>query len=93
MANQDGLYSNDEVNVLVWGDWIEPSYDNSLNYGLGGMFGRGKTLNTGIGFRNSFNFMLPQHNYETDANAPVGNGIVLLLGFGAAYAMKKRREE
>ena len=38
--------------------------------------------------------LMPIHGLETDQNAPVGSGIVLLMGLGAAYmAAKKRREE
>ena len=37
---------------------------------------------------------LPGHGETNDANAPLGSGIVLLAGLGAAYMVaKKRREE
>ena len=37
---------------------------------------------------------LPGHGETGDANAPLGSGIVLLAGLGAAYMVaKKRREE
>ena len=92
---KEGLYSNDEVNALVWGDWIEVPSSNSLNYGQGGMFGRGKTLSTGIGFRNNFGLILPgNHGLSVDDNAtPVGSGLLLLASMGVAYALKKRGEE
>ena len=37
--------------------------------------------------------LLPGHGLDTNTDAPLGGGVLLLLGFGAAYAMKKRREE
>lgn len=95
-VNKDGLYNNDEINALVWGDWIDLTSNNSLHYGQGGLFGRGKIMSTGIGFRNNnFGLMLPgSHGLTTDSNGtPVGSGIVVLLGLGAAYAIKKRREK
>lgn len=36
---------------------------------------------------------LPGHGQSDNLDAPLGGGVLLLLGFGAAYAMKKRREE
>jgi len=33
------------------------------------------------------------HGLPDDADAPLGGGALLLIGFGAAYAMKKRREK
>ena len=39
-------------------------------------------------------FNLPgQHGLTTDAQAPLGSGLLLLVGFGAAYALKKKREK
>lgn len=44
-----------------------------------------------------FNRGLPNipggHGDEDDQPAPIGSGAVLLLGFGAAYAMAKKRKE
>ena len=38
--------------------------------------------------------LLPIHGLEDDQDAPVGSGIVVLMGLGAAYLIgKKRREE
>ena len=33
---------------------------------------------------------LPNSHTNTDSDAPLGTGIAMLIGFGAAYAMKKR---
>ena len=34
---------------------------------------------------------LPTHGEEDNTDAPLGSGILLLIGFGAAYALKKRK--
>ena len=34
-----------------------------------------------------------QHGLEDDQNAPLGSGIAVLLGLGAAYAVAKKRKE
>ena len=60
----------------------------------GGLFGRGAEIsNTGDragGFPG-----LPGHGEtdDQDAEAPLGSGIAVLLGLGAAYAFAKKREE
>ena len=66
--------------------------------GTGGLFQRGASReNTMMGPRDaSSNPLLPMHGETTnqDANGPVGSGIAVLLGLGAAYLVgKKRREE
>ena len=33
------------------------------------------------------------HGTSQDQDAPLGSGALLLIGFGAAYAMKKRRAQ
>ena len=35
---------------------------------------------------------LPGHGETTNQSAPVGSGALLLIGFGAAYAMSKKRK-
>ena len=41
-----------------------------------------------------FGFSLPnQHGTTNDESAPLGSGALLLIGFGAAYALKKKREK
>ncbi len=37
--------------------------------------------------------LLPYHNMTENQNAPLGSGVVMLLGLGAAYAAAKRRKE
>ena len=36
---------------------------------------------------------LPTHGSDNNQNAPLGSGALLLIGFGAAYALKKRKEK
>ena len=46
------------------------------------------------GFNKGFGPNLPGHGETGNVNAPLGSGIAMLLGLGAAYAVaKKRREE
>ena len=35
---------------------------------------------------------LPNHNENTNQPAPLGGGALLLIGFGAAYAMSKKKK-
>ena len=64
----------------------------------GGLFRRGivtdETYYGGVN-RTETGLMLPvTHGEATDQNGtPVGGGIAILVGLGAAYVMKKRREE
>ena len=37
--------------------------------------------------------MLPGHGETENQPAPLGGGALLLIGFGAAYALKKKRDE
>ena len=73
----------------------------------GGLFQRGYNAKNGFSGYNYFGArdmgdeeevfispLMPMHNLETDQEAPVGSGIVVLVGLGAAYLVgKKRREE
>ena len=64
----------------------------------GGLFRRGivpdETFYGGVN-RTETGLMLPvTHGEAADQNGtPVGSGIAILVGLGAAYVMKKRREE
>lgn len=68
-------------------------------FAQGGLFQYGEVSEDdhfSVGVRNGeFGLLnLPgQHGLDLDENAPLGSGIALLLGFGAAYALKKRKEE
>lgn len=72
----------------------------------GGLFNRGEIGQSGYDRSNYDSFFLPVHggNFNGDADfdpgedptdppAPVGSGALLLVGFGAAYAMSKRNKK
>ena len=65
----------------------------------GGLFGQGQAApeesNTTVmsGNRLGGNPALPNHGQNTNQPAPLGSGIVVLIGLGAAYAVAKKREE
>lgn len=71
----------------------------------GGLFQRGAvsdeeyygagyfTYNDRISDPNPLIPILPFHGETDNQEAPVGSGMLLLIGFGAAYALKKKREE
>ena len=59
----------------------------------GGLFGLGElfTRETGTG---AFGLSLPnQHGGTNDESAPLGSGIAVLMGLGAAYLVGKKRKE
>ena len=59
----------------------------------GGLFGRGADISK-TGDRGGMPG-IPVHGEtgDVDADAPLGSGIAVLLGLGAAYAFAKKREE
>ena len=58
----------------------------------GGLFQRGESTEQGM--TRTDTPMLPTHGETGNQDAPVGSGIAVLLGLGAAYLVgKKRREE
>jgi hypothetical protein len=63
----------------------------------GGLFGYGntrETTNNRDSESTSSLLSLPNSHGETsDQGAPLGSGILLLLSFGAAYAIKKKQNE
>ena len=67
--------------------------DNGQSNG-GGLFGRGETRDSDNG-GNTAAPLLPGHGLNTNQDAaPLGSGALLLIGFGAAYAVaKKNRKE
>lgn len=71
-------------------------------YAQGGLFKYGTLPDEEYygSFRGANNPLLPaNHSYDTDVNGqtgdpvPVGSGIAVLVGFGAAYLVGKRRKE
>lgn len=59
----------------------------------GGLFGRGNEEKTKINFSHNHRAipLIPGHGETGDQPAPVGAGTALLIGFGAAYAMYKKK--
>ena len=56
----------------------------------GGLFGYGNSSES-IFARTSLVLSLPDsHGATEDVTAPLGSGALLLIGFGAAYALKKQ---
>ena len=61
----------------------------------GGLFQRGSDNteeSTGMMNRDFKGPGLPGHGETTDQPAPLGSGALLLIGFGAAYALKKSKK-
>ena len=67
--------------------------DNGQSNG-GGLFGYGATRDADNGDGVSAP-LLPEHGLNTnqDAETPLGSGALLLVGFGAAYALSKRSKK
>ena len=64
----------------------------------GGLFGKGETSNDardgeGTSLLGSGPGLPGGHGGTGDTPAPLGSGALLLIGFGAAYALKKRQED
>ena len=64
----------------------------------GGLFQRGAASEPAAtelyGVREMGNPRLPNHGLSDNQDAPLGSGVAVLLGLGAAYLVgKKRREE
>ena len=55
-----------------------------------GLFGRGEVDENGLREINLPS--LPNHGVGTNQDAPLGGGALLLLGLGAAYALKKSKK-
>ncbi len=66
--------------------------DNGQPQG-GGLFGRGEIYNSD-GNNGNMMPLLPAHGQTDNQNAaPLGSGALLLIGFGAAYAMTKKNKK
>lgn len=59
-----------------------------------GLFGYGETKESSAYRENNSPFLdLPKfHGESDDQGAPLGSGTLLLLGFGAAYVLKKNKK-
>ena len=64
----------------------------SQNNGENGLFGMGALYDRGN--RNGSPLVLPgMHDSDQDQDGPLGSGIAVLVGLGAAYLVGKRRKE
>jgi hypothetical protein len=86
-----GLFSPDYYDY-------EEEYEAYINqpqdlWGNGGLFGMGN-LFTREGEGGALGLSLPtSHGESEDQGAPLGSGIAVLMGLGAAYLVGKRRKE
>ena len=69
-------------------------FDNGQSNG-GGLFGYGATRDADNGGGISAPLLPGGHGLDTnqDAETPLGSGALLLIGFGAAYALSKRSKK
>ena len=101
-----GFGANAQQNWANGTDWTlrllfnedETEEEFSATYGFGGgLFGRGEnSTGGGTGFRTSntpFLGLPSSHGNDDDAAAPLGGGALLLIGFGAAYAGLRRKNQ
>jgi len=69
----------------------------------GGLFGYGPVYEGASRDGGTFSLCFPGHNFTTNWNGgsqghddellPLGSGALLLIGFGAAYALSKRKKK
>ncbi len=63
----------------------------------GGLFGRGEAVSESNGYAYEGNGSLfpqfPNHMETSNQPAPLGSGIAVLMGLGAAYMVAKKRKE
>ena len=53
----------------------------------------GTTSNWQDNWNRTSNPLLPAHGQNENQTAPLGSGALLLIGFGAAYALKKKNQK
>ena len=103
---QDGLFARDNFYYywMMSDDEIEYDRIENDNVPQGGLFGLGDLGLFGMTRDGgTFSLCLPGHNFTTNWNGgsqghdddllPLGSGALLLIGFGAAYAMSKRKKK
>jgi hypothetical protein len=87
---------------FTMGSYAQGLYQDNEVMG-GGLFGRGPIYEGMTRDGGTFSLCLPGHNFITNWNGglqghddellPLGNGALLLIGFGAAYALSKRKKK
>ena len=101
---QDGLFARDNFYWMMSDDEIENDKIENDNEPQGGLFGLGDLGLFGMSRDGgTFSLCFPGHNFTTNWNGgsqghddellPLGNGALLLIGFGAAYAMSKKKKK
>lgn len=91
------IFTNtDEEMFLPYGyaeeeTFVPETYSGMDDNGSAGLFGLGATLG---GNRDNGLLKLPDtHGSDQDTDAPLGSGIVLLAGMGAAYLLKNKKND
>ena len=88
---------------LTMGSFAQGFYQNNEAMG-GGLFSRGPAYDGMTRDGGTFSLCLPGHNFTTNWNGgsqghdddlivPLGSGALLLMGFGGAYALSKRKKK
>ena len=101
---QDGLFARDNFYWMMSDDEIENDKIENDNEPQGGLFGLGDLGLFGMSRDGgTFSLCFPGHNFTTNWNGgsqghddellPLGSGTLLLVGFGAAYALSRRKKE
>ena len=84
---------------FVMGSYAQHSLFEGGNQEKGGLFYRGERSELDFRMTESGSPFLPNHGFELnwdadqEPEAPLGGGALLLIGFGAAYAMSKRNKK
>ena len=86
-------YDGSDVGMFDWDGFTELYDQASQNSLLSDWFSDFSMFDFGSGDRDVLDLILPDHGGGGDVNAPLGNGIALLLGMGGTYLFAKRRKE
>lgn len=65
----------------------------TASFAQGSLFNRDGNDQEEMRDNRGFGPNLPGHGETDDQNAPIGSGALLLIGFGAAYAMTKKSKK
>jgi len=93
------IFTNtDEEMLLPYGyaeeeAYVPETYYGIDNFGDAGFFGMGNTLGGNRNGEGSLMGLPTTHGSNSDADAPLGSGIAVLVGLGAAYMVGKKRKE
>ena len=83
--------------ILTFAVILGISLSVNAQYLGGGLFERGDVTDEEFygagGLREADYPLFPKHEQPGNQDAPLGGGILVLAGLGAAYALSKRKEE